>query len=193
LAITFTAGSGVSTFTAPSVRFQNDQTPLSAPYAASAPRKRWIRFLHVLLAAPHSEAEGCFPFLAVRQIECDLDRAARVQSRADPAGKALAFERGGLREAAVPADELLAISGDRAGGIVHVEEHDAVGKLGVVQIPGEQGAGLEVHFGRTWSRLFCRRSPSTHSQNPVTDSRRGRPETFFSFNTMNFTEASIAT
>ena len=43
--------------------------------------------LHVSSAPPHPEAKAGFPFLPVGQIKSHLHRAARVQPRADFAGK----------------------------------------------------------------------------------------------------------
>ena len=62
------------------------------------------------MVAADAEAETDFAFLPVRQIEGDLHRAARIQARADFAGEPRALQRGGLREAAVPAEKFLAIA-----------------------------------------------------------------------------------
>ena len=70
----------------------------------------------------------------MQQIKSDLHGAARVQPRADFAGKAGAFQRRRPRQTAVPANELFAISGQSAGDITHVQEHEAIGEFGVVVI-----------------------------------------------------------
>ena len=94
-----------------------------------------------------AQAEARFPLLSVGQVEHHLHRAAGVQSRPDPAGEPRPPQGGRLRQAAVPAQEFLPVAGDGARRVVHVEKHDAPGKLGVVMIAGQQRPGPEVHLG----------------------------------------------
>ena len=119
-------------FTAPRVRFQYAQTPSSAARLASARRKRRIRFCASAGLRPTPRRKLVSRSWPSGQIEGDLHRAARIQSRADFAGQARASQCRRLRQASVAAEEFLPVAGERARGIVHVQEHDAVGEFGVV-------------------------------------------------------------
>ena len=134
---------------------------------ASARRKRWIRFCTSAAFAPDSEAKAGFPFLPVRQIEGDLHRAARIQPGADLAGKPRALQRRRLRQAAVSAERTPSDPGEGARRIVHINERDAFGELGVVVIACQQRAGLEVHLGLHVQQAFV---PQV-AQAPIPSSR----------------------
>ena len=127
--------------------FEGDAAGVGAPKALD-------QILHVRRVATDPEAETRFPFLPIRQIEGDLHRAARIQPRADFAGKARAFQRRRLRQASVPAEELLSIPGERARRVVDIDERDALGEFGVVIVARQQRAGLEVHFGLDVQQAF---------------------------------------
>ncbi len=113
--------------------------------------------LHLGLVAADAEAETRFPLLSIRQVEGDLHRAARIQPGAGFSGKTCALHSCRLGQVAVSADELFAVSGERACCIVHVNERDAPGVVGVVMIARQQGAGLEVHFGLHVQQIFMPR------------------------------------
>ena len=131
------------------------QTPSSATRLASARRKRWIRFCTSPMLRPTPRRKLVSRSCPSRQIEGDLHRAARIQARADFAGKPRALQRRRLRQASVPAEELLPISGERASRIVHIQEDDAIREFGVVKIARQQRAGLEVHFGLHVQQTSC--------------------------------------
>ena len=103
--------------------------------------------LHFPGGAADSEAEAGFAFLPVRQIECDLKRAARIEARSNFPGKARALERGGLCETAVPSEKFFSAPGQAPVRVSDVEENDPVREFGVVKIARQQCAGLEIHFG----------------------------------------------
>lgn len=96
-------------------------------------------------------------------------------------------------ETAVAADEFLAIAGDCARRIVHIDEGNAAGELGVVEIEGQECAGLEIQFALHVKQAFR----ALVAQHPLPEScggeACGRSKTLRSFRTANFTGASIAT
>ena len=112
------------------------------------------QILHVGGTAPDPEAETRFLFLSGREVEGHLQRAARVEGRADLAGQPGALQRRRLPVGPVPAQEFLAVAGDGAGRIVDVDEGDPAGKFGVVVVAGQQGAGLEVQLRLHVQQVF---------------------------------------
>ena len=70
----------------------------------------------------------------------------------------------GLAERAIASQELGAVTGEAAGGVVDVEECDAIGELRVVRVARQQCAALGFDLGHhVHHRSSARRSPSTHS------------------------------
>jgi hypothetical protein len=161
LASTLTDSSGVSTCTAPSVRFQYSQTASSARRAAGAPRKPVHVCAGIVPAPAGAHAEDKLPFLARLEFEADLDRRARIEGGTDPARQACAAIAAGPRRS-VATKEFRAVARQRPVRVVDVEERDAIGKLGVVWIAREQRAGGSISVV-TCIAVFGRRSPSTHS------------------------------
>ena len=94
-----------------------------------------------------AEAEDDLPRLPVLELERDLDRGAGIHQRAHATRQMHALERRGPRQVAVAADELEAIPGQRALGLVHVEERDPLAELGVEGIAREQGAAARIELG----------------------------------------------
>ena len=99
--------------------------------AGIRPAKAPDKNLHIRRAATNAEAKTGFAFFAIRQIKRHLHRAARIQARADFTGKTLTLQGRRLRQVSVAADEFFPVAGERARGVIHVEEHDTVGKFGV--------------------------------------------------------------
>ena len=147
MARTFTAGSGVSTCTVPSVRLQYLRTLSSAAArrtGGAQPLRERARLLDV---ASGAEAENDLPLFAVGQFERHLDRAAGVECRAQPAGKPRSRQGVGIRGRAVPAEEFGAIPAQRPRQVVDVEEGDPARKLAVVGVSREQRAARGVDLG----------------------------------------------
>ena len=114
--------------------------------AGVRPPKTLDQMLHLPGVPTEPEAKARLPFLPVGQIERDLDRAARIQPRADVAGKAGALQRRRLRQASIPAKKLLPVPGEGAHSIADIDERNAIGKLGVVIVARQQRTGPEIHF-----------------------------------------------
>ena len=85
------------------------------------------------------------------EIECQLDRRARIQSGADPSRQPFAPECGRIAQAAVAADELDAVAADAAlrrfAIAVCVEKADPIGEFGIVGIAREDRSGLRIDLG----------------------------------------------
>ena len=71
----------------------NMPDPFERSAAGICPAKAADQVLHFSRVAAHPEAKAGFPFLPVGQIKGDLHRAARIQPRADFAGKPRALQR----------------------------------------------------------------------------------------------------
>ena len=126
------------------------------------PAKATDEKLHVGQAATNPEPKTDLAFLPIRQIKRHLHRPARIQPRAGFAGKTLALQGGRLCQVSVAADEFFPVARDCAGGFVYVQEHDAVGELGVVIIARQQSSGLDIHLGLDVQKVFMAQVP----QNP---------------------------
>ena len=169
MARTLTAGSGVSTCTAPRVRFQYCQTASSAPRAAADPRKRCTRLPGVVRVSPRAEPEDDLALLPVGQLEGHLDRGAGIQSGPHLAGKPRTGHGGRTPKRAVAPEELRPVAAHGPGRIVHVEERDPVGELRVVGVPREERSAAGVDLGDHVHRRF---RPQI-SQHPFHVSRGG--------------------
>ena len=97
--------------------------------------------------APHTEAEHHLALLALGQFDADLDRRTRVDTGTNLAGQALPPHRRGIGKGPVATDELDAAAGHAARPVVNIEEGDAPGELGVVEVSGLEHATARVDIG----------------------------------------------
>ena len=189
----FSAPSGVSAWTTPSVRFQNSHTCSSAWRALADPPNRrtswWAS--SAFCPAPSTKttsrswpsgtssgtctaAHGSrpAPVLPDRYARCSAAGSASVPLRPRNSARLPVTVRAGsvaLTNAVQPANSRL-----------YTLRANSAPVFGSVSVT-------------TCIRFACRHWPSTHSQYPVTDNRRSRPERLRSFTTTSFTGASSAT
>ena len=116
-----------------------------------------------------TQHEDHFAFLAVRDIELRLHRRARVEARSGPARQSRPAQRGGIGQCAVAAEKLRAAAGDGPRGLAGIDEHGAIGELAVVDVAGEQRAGVRVGLRHDVHQV--RVPPLAEHQLPVTRDR----------------------
>ena len=121
--------------------------------------------------ACQAEPEDDLALLPVSQIESHLDRCARIQTAAQLAGQMGARHRRRILQAAVAADEFGAIAGGGPVQVVHVEEGDPIGKLGVIRVARVERAAVRIDFG---AHVHGRFRPQV-AQHPFHVARGGQP------------------
>ena len=141
MTITFSAGLGVSTVTAPSVASQRlvqlGQGVVHGAAIAVAAHQRQRRGAIGCLAEQEVEVGGG----AGRQVDVDLQGGTGIQTRGDGAGEADSFQGCGPGVVAVPAEELGAVAGETVQALAGGDESDARGEVLVPRIAREQGFG----------------------------------------------------
>ena len=147
MASTFSAASGVVTWTLRSVRAHWACTASSATAAAVRAAEALHERGGIGGIATHAEPEHDFAFGAVGKLEHHLQRGARIERRTHLARQPRAGQRRGIAQAAVAAEKLRAVARHAAARVVHVEERDPVGELGAVRIARHHRAALRVDLG----------------------------------------------
>ena len=85
--------------------------------------------------APLAQGEDHLAFATIGQIKRRLDCRTRIEPRSGSIRESLASEGRGLRETAVPSDELGPVARHRPRLLGHTEERNPAGELQAVRIP----------------------------------------------------------
>ena len=105
------------------------------------PRDQFAGVLFVAALAEHQYDVVCGAGL---ELDFDVQRRARIQSRTEVRRQALRPQAGRIRQCAVAPDEPSAIAARGSKRIAQMRERDAAAKFGVVRIGGEDAAGHVV-------------------------------------------------